>query len=379
MDSSHSADSDFVDCPPPVMVPSVKRAMSPDIEARERRPVITVVTVLYESRDDGLRLVGGLASSPRVRDGLVELVVVDNASSDVRPGDFEAFGPGVRYVRSPENVGFAAGVNIGLRHARGAWLLLLNPDCLVDAEFLNSTLGRIAECETRPTGRPGVVGFALCDEDGTPQPSVGVEPSLLRSLGGQLRARRRRKYRDAEDRLAGPVPWVTGACMLVDGTLLRSLTGMDEDFFLYYEEVALCRAVRARGRSVEFDPAIEVAHLKPLQNRRVSPKLRVITRHSKLLYFRKHRPAWEFAALRRLVAIEAAVRCAWARTLGRRVEARGWSAVASVARGFAAGRPIRGTAVRRLAESIAADSRDLRADLAERPKRTPATDRARRI
>ena len=73
--------------------------------------------------------------------------------------------------------------------------------------------------------------------------------------------------------------------------MLDELGGMDEDFFLYYEEVALCRSARRRGWRVEYDPTVEVVHLRPLQNRPVSPKMRVITRHSKLLYFRKHLPA----------------------------------------------------------------------------------------
>ena len=104
--------------------------------------------------------------------------------------------------------------------------------------------------------------------------------------------------------------------------MLEELGGMDDDFFLYYEEVALCRSARTRGWSVEYDPGVSVVHLRPLQNRPISPKMRVITRHSKLLYFRKHLPPWQFAALKSIVRVEARIRAAWCRVRLRAEEAR---------------------------------------------------------
>src|SRR5581483_9987642 len=170
--------------------------------------------------------------------------------------------------------------------------------------------------------------------------------------------RSRRKYKVGW--AAGPrsVPWVTGACALVDSNLLAELGGMDEDFFLYYEEVALCRAARDRGRRVEFDPAVEVVHLRPLQSRRVSPRLRVVTRHSKLLYFLKHRPHWEFAALARMVEIESRLRASWAALRGCKQAARAWRAVGRIARAMRGGSVVRGRAVIELADrSIATADR----------------------
>ena len=97
---------------------------------------------------------------------------------------------------------------------------------------------------------------------------------------------------------------------------------MDEDFFLYYEEVALCRAAPRAGWRVEYDPSVAVTHLRPLQNRALSPKMRVITRHSKLLYFRKHLPRWQFLGLSWIITLEARVLGDWSRWTGRTEEAR---------------------------------------------------------
>ena len=118
--------------------------------------------------------------------------------------------------------------------------------------------------------------------------------------------------------------------------MLDALGGMDEDFFLYYEEVALCRSARRQGWRVEYDPSVEVVHLRPLQNRAISPKMRVITRHSKLLYFRKHLPRWQFLGLCAVVAAEARVLGGVGDGPGRAEEARSWRTIARVARALRA-------------------------------------------
>jgi GT2 family glycosyltransferase len=227
---------------------------------------------------------------------------------------------------------------------------VLNPDIVAKPDLLRSILVRIKHFEAHPEGPPGVVGFRLRNEDGSPQHSVGLEPNLVRSLRGLFLPRSRRKYQPASKVRAGQVPWVTGACLLVDGQLLNGLSGMDEDFFLYYEEVALCRSARLLGRRVEYDPSIEVTHLRPLQHRAVSPKMRVITRHSKLLYYRKHRPHPEFAGLAHIVAAEARVRGLWSRLGGKHEHARAWGTIGRIAHSMRRGNPIRGREVLHLAE-----------------------------
>jgi GT2 family glycosyltransferase len=306
---------------------------------------VSVVIVNYESWADVASLVKTLAESVEVRDGRWEVIVVDNASRGDVPPALQSPSDGVRVIFNSRNVGFAAGVNLGSASARGAWILLLNPDVAIDVEFPGQVRSRIAHYEARPSGRPGIVGFALRNEDGSAQPSVGVEPSLIRSLRGQLIPRARRKYRAASPTIAGEVPWVTGACVLIDAEAFRHGNGMDEDFFLYYEEVALCRTLRSAGRSVEFDPAVTVTHLRPLQNRRVSPRLRVITRHSKLVYFSKHRPTLEFALLRRVVLVEAAARRLWARACGDEPQRRCWELVGRIAKRLGNGQKVAGREV----------------------------------
>jgi GT2 family glycosyltransferase len=322
----------------------------PKLSQVDDRPQLAMVIVNYNSWPDVTRLAGELARAPEIVNGLCEIVVVDNASLGPVPAFFDRPPRGVQLVARTDNGGFAVGVNAGWRVTRAPWLLLLNPDVIACADLPGRILERIRVGESRPGEAPGVVGFALRNADGTRQPSVGADPSLLRCLREAFIPRSRRKYQVDQLTKPGNAPWVTGAFALVRAELLSQLGGMDEDFFLYYEEVALCRRARSLRWSVEYDPSVEVVHLRPLQSRLVSPKLRVITRHSKLLYFRKHRPHWEFLALSWIVTAESAVRGSWAALLRRREVAWAWTAVAFVSRALRHGATLRGSQVLALAE-----------------------------
>lgn len=329
---------------------------------------LSIVVVNYENWEDVGPLIRRLRESPAVQAGAAEIVVVDNASTQPPPSHLLLPIAGLRLILSRENGGFSAGVNLGWHASRGRWVLLLNPDVVAEPDLPDRLLARIAAYEARPDGPPGIVGFGLRNEDGTRQPSVGAEPGLLQSLGGLFLPRDRRKYQPDHRLSAGAeVPWVTGACALVDARVLSALNGMDEDFFLYYEEVALCRSARALGRRVEYDPTVEVVHLRPLQNRRVSPRMRVIVRHSKLLFFRKFQPAWQFQTLCVLVSCEAKVRGAWARLRRDRDARRAWSTVSRVVRDVRANGPLRGVRIRDLARSVNPEEGQEPGDVATAP------------
>lgn len=314
---------------------------------------IAVVVVNYNSWDDVTRLVSALEHSPHVSSGRCEIVVVDNCSEGRVPEAFLSHRPGVRVILRDDNGGFAVGVNAGWRATNAPWLLLLNPDVEIDPSLIENVLRRVDRDIEHGGEPPAVVGFGLRNADGTWQPSVGVEPGLLQSLRGVFIPRSRRKYQAGWRTKPGPVPWVTGACALVDAAALARVGGMDEDFFLYYEEVALCRGFRALGRRVEFDPAIEVVHARPLQNRAITPKMRVITRHSQMLYFLKHRPRWEFQGLAWIVQLEAVARGAWAALRGLPADASAWKTIRAMASAARRGSIVRGRQVLALAEQPA--------------------------
>jgi hypothetical protein len=134
--------------------------------------------------------------------------------------------------------------------------------------------------------------------------------------------------------------------------MIAELGGMDEDFFLYHEEVAFSREAQNHGWRVEYDPSVTVIHRHPLQNRPISPMMRVITRHSKLLYFLKHLPRWQFESLAAIVWAEALIKGLWSKLLRSREDARAWGTIAAITRGLRTGRGPRGTEVLALAQAV---------------------------
>jgi GT2 family glycosyltransferase len=313
---------------------------------------LTVIVVNHESWPDALRLITSLVAEPEFSSGQCRIVVVDNASSGPIPAALLNPPSGLRLVVKSQNEGFAAGVNTGWRLARSPWLLVINPDVDITSGFMGQVFARIDRHEANPAGTPGIIGFGLHNADGTPQGSVGVFPTLARTIREQFIPRSRRKYQAGWRIRSGPVDWVTGACMLVNSNLIAALGGMDEDFFLYHEEVAFSRAARRLHWSVEYDASVTVVHRHPLQNRAISPKMRVITRHSKMLYFLKHLPRWQFLTLIEIVKLEAASQGVWSRLLSRPEEVRAWRTIGHMARRLRSGEGPRGREVLALAELV---------------------------
>jgi len=329
---------------------------------------LTVIIVNFESWPDVLRLTASLTAEPEFLSGRCQVIVVDNASSGSTPQSLASPRPGLRLIARPENGGFAAGVNDGWRAARDTWLLILNPDVEIGVGFLGQVFARLASHEANPDGPPGIVGFGLRNPDGSPQGSVGVFPNLARAIWEQFIPRSRRKYQAGWRIHSGPVDWVTGACMLVNPAMIAALGGMDEDFFLYYEEVAFSKAAQNRGWRVQYDASVNVIHGHPLQNRPISPKMRVITRHSKLLYFLKHLSRWQFLVLAQIVLWESAVWGFWSRLRRRAQDDRLWRTVGEVARRLRSGDELRGRDVLTLAALVEIDGSTLPAG--EHPSRS---------
>jgi GT2 family glycosyltransferase len=333
-------------------------------ELQGQRPELTVIIVNHESWPDVLRLTSSLTAEPEFASGRCQIVVVDNASRTPRPETFSSLRSGLRLVTRPDNAGFAAGVNSGWRMSQSPWLLVLNPDVEVASGFLGQVCAQLERYAIDRPGPRGIVGFGLRNPDGSPQGSVGVFPNLARTIWEQFIPRSRRKYQAGWRIRSGPVDWVTGACMLVDRDVIAALGGMDEDFFLYYEEVAFSRAAQRLGWRVEYDASVTVVHRHPLQNRPISPKMRVITRHSKLLYFLKHLPRWQFLTLCWIVRTEATIQGLWSKYRRRPDEARAWGLIGDIARRLRGGASLRGREVLILAESV--ETRD------HEPEPTPA-------
>ncbi len=282
-------------------------------------PRLSVIIVNYHQWRNTRDLVQRLRGSPRF-DRSAEVVIVDNHSpaSPILPTLRRTSGVSLRRWR--RNRGFACAVNEGVRLSQGEWVLLLNPDVTVTSEFLDKALA-LTERLTEEEPSAGVVGFQLCNPDGGTQLSTGCFPTLARTLARLMLPRSRRKYNSPSLDRRSRVDWVTGCCLLVRRACWEQMGGLDANFFLYYEDVDLCRRARAGGWSVWYEPSLSVVHHRPLHGRAVPAHLRLITRHALLTYARKHWPSWQTRALAGIIGVEA-----WLRRLRARWKGHGHTA-----------------------------------------------------
>jgi GT2 family glycosyltransferase len=271
---------------------------------------MSVVVVNYLRWPDTVSLIRGLRESELLQKGGAEIIVIDNNSpedglvKDLRRWD------GVTVRRWRRNRGFAKAVNAGARLGGGDWLLFLNPDTSVGSGFLDGAL-RLAEQARGADPALGIIGFEVRNTNGSQQGSTGPFPTFFGTLARLFLPRSRRKYSEAPP-TRSQVPWVTGCCLMVRRECFRQLGGFDDRFFLYYEDVDLCRRAREHGWSVWYEPALSIVHHRPLHGRAVSVAVRLTTRHSLLTYASRHWPDWQLRFLARIIGLESRVREAWA-------------------------------------------------------------------
>jgi GT2 family glycosyltransferase len=300
-------------------------------------PQLSVVIVNYHQWPNTRDLVQKLRASPQFA-AAAEIVIVDNHSPEhpILPRLHRLSGVSLRRWR--RNRGFARAVNEGVRLSRGAWMLLLNPDVTVSRAFLDQVMALTQRLATEePTA--GVVGFQLCNPDGSRQLSTGRFPTLAGTLTRLLLPRSRRKYTVPPLDRRSRVDWLTGCCLLIHRACWQQMGGLDASFFLYYEDVDFCRRARAAGWSAWYEPSLSIVHHHPLHARSVPAHLRLITRHALLTYAGKHWRGWQARVLAGIVGGEAWLRRLRAHWQGDDQAAWVYGELQAIARAFARGRP----------------------------------------
>jgi GT2 family glycosyltransferase len=210
--------------------------------------------------------------------------------------------PDVHLIRANRNLGFAAANNRAFAIARGRYIVALNSDAFIGADALRHA---VAHMDDNP--RAGLAGGRLVGLDASWQFSAGMFPSLLNKLlvmsGLAARNSKSRFFGRSIRSWADPlqpasVDWVPGAFMIARREVLEKVGYFDERFFLYFEEIDLCRRVRAAGYEVWYWPDIVVTHVgggsarkSPMSVSEVGTQVTLWRMRSELLYYRKHHGA----------------------------------------------------------------------------------------
>jgi GT2 family glycosyltransferase len=213
-------------------------------------PVVSVVVVLYNQAGLSLLCLRALAE---VRDPAIELIIVDNASSDRMPQLLSRI-DGAQVLRQSENLGFLRAVNLAAGHARGQHLLLLNNDAVVFPDTLQRAVARL---DAEPGA--GAVGGPILLWDGRLQEAGSIVWRDGSCLGyGRGDSPDAGPYRYVRD-----VDYCSGAFLMVRRALFERLGRFDEVFApAYYEESDFCVRLWEAGHRIVFDPAVRVRHFE---------------------------------------------------------------------------------------------------------------------
>ena len=232
-------------------------------------------------------------------DPFFHVVVVDNASTDGSADDVDAGAAPLTVVRNAENVGFAAACNQGAAEGCAPYVLLLNPDAAVTRDDLRRTLDFL-DAPAQET--IGVCGVRLLDEHDEVARTCARFPSpgrawawmlgLDRVLPGRFPPHFMTEWDHASSR---DVDQVMGAFFLVRRPLWEALHGLDERFFVYYEEVDFCLRARARGARTYFYAGAAARHVGCGTTDAIRATRLFYAVRSRVLYGFKHFPrpaAW---------------------------------------------------------------------------------------
>ncbi len=212
-----------------------------------------------------------------------EIIVVDNASTDGSRDYLASEFPEVRTIADTVNRGFGAANNRGLAAAAGARTLFINTDTVV----CPGAIRRLGETLDENPVAAGV-GPALVHPDGSFQVSFGnkvsfpgqfVQKLILNPFQERLLRRRRRPR---------AVGWLSAACLLARTDAVRGVGGFDERFFIYFEDIDLCRRLAAAGGRLIFEPRAVVVHEGGATTAGRSRDSRFEYRRSQLYYYSRH-------------------------------------------------------------------------------------------
>lgn len=285
----------------------------------EERPSVAGVVVNYNSGG----LLAGCVVSLKA-EGVEEVVVVDNGSSDDSLAQLRETAPFVRIIEPGRNLGYGAAANLGAAATSAPYVIVCNPDLSVRSGGVAALVQAMERDEAL-----GVVGPMLRDASGEVYPSGREFPDLGQAIGhafvglvwgGNPWTKRYRRL-GPDQHLPREADWVSGAFMLVRRLAFDSVGGFDEGYFMYVEDLDLCWRIRRAGWGVWYEPAAEVDHEQGVST----------SRHPYRMLLEHHRSMWRFAArsasprqrmLLPLVALAVGARLlvAWAEHLLRPVQ-----------------------------------------------------------
>lgn len=206
---------------------------------------LSIIIVNYNSGNYAVSCIDSLFKQVGVG---FEIIVIDNASQDNSIDLLqEKFADQIMLIKSDENLGFGRANNLAVTKASGEYLLLLNPDTIIeDSNALKILIERLIN-----NPQIGLIGPAI-DE---PRKGKQVLPRYSYPSSRGLR------YSTKFKELPGKISWLLGACLLIKASVFDEISGFDPDYFLYGEDADICLRVRLAGYEIGYCDAVKITHV----------------------------------------------------------------------------------------------------------------------
>lgn len=225
-------------------------------------PKVTFITVCFRTPNMIRMLLRGFENAKLSFP--YEYILVNNASGDGTSEMVRELFPWVKIIEAPGNVGYGAGNNLALKQAQGEYVMIMNPDIVVFPGELEKLL---VEADRRPD--VGIFGPRLLNPDRTMQRSFYRFPTPLipvyrrTPLGSTPWGRKTIAWYlmlDNNPDQVAEVDWVLGGAQLIRRRVFMDAGNFDDRFFMYFEEVDLCRRAWSNGWRVAYVPQAEFVH-----------------------------------------------------------------------------------------------------------------------
>ena len=253
-------------------------------------PLLSIITVNYFSEQKLARCLRSLDQQPEP----VEVIVVDNGSDEgLRTSLLSAF-PSVVWHSMGRNSGFSAACNAGARLAQSSKFFFLNPDTAAQPQALLA----LALALDSPAYERVILGCAIRDTNGSVQLSCRKFPDWRTFFSGRFSLLTRFLPSNTwsvdylmtgfDHQTLRKVDWISGAAMAMSRSTFERLGGFDEDFFLYFEDVDLCKRARELGIETFYFPDACVEHLIGGSSERIHCRALTYRHQSMWTYYKRH-------------------------------------------------------------------------------------------
>lgn len=213
---------------------------------------LSIITVTYNSQNTIKEFISSLL---KYKPENCEIIILDNNSQDNTVNLVEGF-PKVILIKSKENLGFSKGCNLGAKKAKGRLLLFLNPDIIVSDDSINRMIHY-----TLDHNEVGILVPKLFESDGKVQESVTKLPTLIGAIKEYILGIKYsyKQYAPQTDKPIN-VEAAYGAVMMLKKEVFEKVHKFDERYFLYYEDLDLCKKVNNLGLNIVYNPETTFIH-----------------------------------------------------------------------------------------------------------------------